>query len=59
MRRGDDLRDRVARAVRAGASVEEVWEELIASAPVPRDVRDALWLYAWSLAEREREPALT
>ena len=48
-------RERVAQAVGDGASLEEVDEELIEPAPLPDDMRDALWLYAWGLLERERD----
>jgi hypothetical protein len=48
-------RERVAEAVGDGASLEEVDHELIEPAPLPAELRDALWLYAWGLTERERE----
>jgi hypothetical protein len=51
-------RERVARAVSDGATLEEVEQSVIEPAPLPPDVRDALWLYAWGLLERENEPAL-
>ncbi len=52
-------RERVAQAVGDGASLEEVEHALIEPAPLPPDLRDALWLYAWGLLERdaEHEPA--
>ena len=52
-------RERVAQAVGDGASLDEVDEELIEPAPLPEELRDALWLYAWGLTEREREHALS
>ena len=52
-----DWRERVAQAVGDGASLEEVEESLITPAPLPPDLRDALWLYAWGLTERSEEPA--
>jgi hypothetical protein len=55
---GDLLRERVAEALRSGASLDEIQDELIERAPVRPDQRDALWLYAWGLNERDREPAL-
>ncbi len=52
-------RERVAQAVGDGASLDEVEEALIEPAPLPPDLRDALWLYAWGLTERDHasEPA--
>ena len=50
-------RERVAQAVGDGASLDEVEQSLIEPAPLPTDLRDALWLYAWGLLERESEDA--
>ncbi len=50
------LRERVAAAVDEGADLHEVEERLIEGAPVAPDDRDALWLYAWGLLERD-EPS--
>jgi hypothetical protein len=50
-------RERVAQAIGDGASLDEVDHELIEPAPLPPDLRDALWLYAWGLTERDRENA--
>ena len=50
------LRDQVAAAMGDGASLDEVEHELLRPAPVSRELRDALWLYAWGLSERERQP---
>ncbi len=47
------LREKVAEAVGEGADLHEVEERLIDRAPVDPDVRDALWLYAWGLLERD------
>jgi hypothetical protein len=44
-------RERVAEAVDDGASLEEVEDQLIEPAPLPSELRDALWLYAWNLEE--------
>ena len=49
-------RERVAQAVGDGASLNEVDEALIEPAPLPADLRDALWLYAWGLTERDAAP---
>jgi hypothetical protein len=49
-------RQRVAQAVGDGASLEEVDEALIEPAPLPTELRDALWLYAWGLTERDDAP---
>ena len=46
-------RERVAEAVSEGASLDEVEHELIEPAPLPADLRDALWLYAWGLTESD------
>lgn len=46
------LREEIARAARAGANLEELEHAFIEGAPLSREQRDALWLYAWSLAER-------
>jgi hypothetical protein len=56
MRRGelDDVRDSVAAAVDGGATLREVEEKVLRPAPVSHDARDALWLYAWNLAETQR-----
>ena len=50
------LRDQVAAAVGGGASLDEVDHDVIRAAPVSGELRDALWLYAWGLSERERQP---
>ena len=48
------VRERVAEAVDDGATLDEVEEELLRPAPVSHEARDALWLYAWNLAELQR-----
>jgi len=50
------LREQVAEALDDGAPLEAVDRDVIRHAPVSRELRDALWLYAWNLAERERQP---
>ncbi len=47
------LREQVAEAVGEGADLHEVEERLIEAAPVDAEGRDALWLYAWGLLERD------
>ncbi|HEX8123358.1 MAG TPA: hypothetical protein VF549_19045 [Solirubrobacteraceae bacterium] len=47
------LREQVDEAVGEGADLHEVEERVIDRAPVGREVRDALWLYAWGLLERD------
>ena len=47
------LREQVAEAVDEGSDLHEVEERVIEGAPVEPEVRDALWLYAWSLLERD------
>jgi hypothetical protein len=43
-----DIRSAVAR----GESLASIETRVLAGVPVPRDARDALWLYAWSLTWR-------
>ena len=50
-------RERVAEALSEGASLDEVEHELIEPAPLPADLRDALWLYAWGLTETDASDA--
>ena len=50
------LREQVAEAVDEGADLHEVEERLIEAAPVDAEGRDALWLYAWGLLERDERP---
>ncbi len=47
------LREQVAEAVGEGADLHEVEERFIERAPVGAEARDALWLYAWGLLERD------
>ena len=47
------LREQVAEAVGEGADLHEVESRVIDRAPVERESRDALWLYAWGLLERD------
>jgi hypothetical protein len=47
------LKEQVDEAVGEGADLHEVEVRVIDHAPVEREVRDALWLYAWGLLERE------
>ena len=47
------LKEQVAEAVGEGADLHEVEVRVIDHAPVEREVRDALWLYAWGLLERD------
>ena len=47
------LREKVDEAVDEGADLHEVEERVIDHAPVPREIRDALWLYAWGRLERD------
>ena len=46
-------RERVAEAVSEGVPLDEVETSLIEPAPLSTDLRDALWLYAWGLSERD------
>jgi gluconate kinase len=47
------LRKQVADAVGEGADLHEVEERVIEGAPLDDEGRDALWLYAWGLLERD------
>jgi len=38
--------------VAGGAPLREIEREVIDSAPLGEDARDALWLYAWGCVER-------
>ena len=49
------LKEKVAEAVGEGADLHEVEERLIEPAPVDPEARDALWLYAWGLLERDED----
>ena len=47
------LKEKVDQAVGEGADLHEVEVSVIEPAPVDREARDALWLYAWGLLERD------
>ena len=49
------LHEKVAEAVGEGADLHEVEVRVIDGAPVEPEVRDALWLYAWGLLERDED----
>jgi hypothetical protein len=51
--------ERVAEAVGDGDSLEQVEHTLIEPAPLPAEDRDALWLYAWGLRERDHDELAT
>ena len=51
-------RERVAEAIGEGAPLAEIETELIEPAPLPEDLRDALWLYAWGLSEERADGQL-
>ena len=51
------LKEQVDEAVGGGADLHEVEERVIDRAPVDPESRDALWLYAWGLLERDDEPS--
>jgi hypothetical protein len=44
-----ELQRQIAEAVRAGASLDEIEEELISPAPADDDQKAALWLFAQAL----------
>ncbi len=47
------FKEQVDEAVGAGADLDEVEARVIERAPVEPEARDALWLYAWGLLERD------
>jgi hypothetical protein len=47
------LKEKVDEAVGEGADLHEVEVRVIEHAPVESEVRDAAWLYAWGLLERD------
>ena len=51
------LKEKVDEAVGEGADLHEVEVRVIESAPVEPEVRDAAWLYAWGLLERDEDVA--
>ena len=50
------LRAQIESAMADGATLHDVEEEILPDAPASADARDALWLFAWGLAERESDP---
>jgi hypothetical protein len=50
------LREQVDEVVGEGANLHEVEVRVIDRAPVEPEARDALWLYAWGLLERDDTP---
>ena len=56
-----ELQHEIARAVRAGSSLDEIERQIIDPTDVEEDEKAALWLYAEALRERpdlERESEL-
>lgn len=49
------IRELIEERIAAGASLEEIEDELLAGAPMSEELRDALWLYAWGCLERRRD----
>ena len=47
------LKEQVDEAVGEGADLDEVEHRVIEPAPLEDEARDALWLYAWGLLERD------
>ena len=54
---GLTLKEKVDEALGEGADLHEVEERVIDRAPVDPDARDALWLYAWGVLERDADDA--
>jgi hypothetical protein len=49
------LKEQVDEALDEGADLHEVEERVIDHAPLDADARDALWLYAWGVLERDAD----
>jgi hypothetical protein len=50
------LQTRISGLLSEGASLEHVEAELIERCDLHQDEKSALWLYAWSLADRPARP---
>jgi hypothetical protein len=48
----------IAKAVRAGVTIERIEETIIDRAPLDEEHKSALWLYAQALCERRRDGML-
>jgi hypothetical protein len=51
----DTQREQIALWIDRGATLATVEDELIEPATVSEDERAAMWLYAWSYAQRRRQ----
>ena len=49
------LREKVEEAMDGGATLRDVEYDVIRPADLSTELRDALWLYAWGISEREGE----
>jgi len=54
-----ELRAQVAIAVQEGLDLDEVQHAVIDPARASRELKDALWLYAWALTEERDEAPLS
>jgi hypothetical protein len=50
------LMERVRDELEAGSSLETVEHRIIEPTPLDEERRSALWLYAWSVDTKRREP---
>ena len=50
------LRAQIETAMADGATLRDVEHEFLDDAPASADARDALWLFAWGIAERDGGP---
>ena len=50
------LRAEIEAAMADGATLVDVEEDILDGAAASTDARDALWLFAWGLAERDAHP---
>ena len=50
------LREQIESAMADGATLTDVEDEILEDAPATTDARDALWLFAWGIAERDADP---
>jgi hypothetical protein len=48
--------DRVRDELEAGSSLETIEHRIIDPTPMDEERRSALWLYAWSVSSKRREP---
>jgi hypothetical protein len=50
------LRAQIESAMAEGATLTDVEDEILDDVPASTDARDALWLFAWGISERDADP---